>query len=164
MRKIVTLILILGIASMASAAISLVESSIDIAVGDAGTINLASDSTGGWDAYVVSPNISAIAEIADNAGANGYANDSGAYGGAPYYYWDVGAADLTSPFTELPVAGNQFAITVNDGGLGIGGSYIVKLVDTGFSEIGSTTVNIIPEPATIALLGLGGLLLRKRKK
>jgi len=39
---------------------------------------------------------------------------------------------------------------------------IDKLSDDYFTVLDSFSVNVIPEPMTIALLGLGGLLLRKR--
>ncbi|MEN6306309.1 MAG: PEP-CTERM sorting domain-containing protein, partial [Anaerohalosphaeraceae bacterium] len=34
---------------------------------------------------------------------------------------------------------------------------------TGISQFDELTVNVIPEPATMALLALGGLLLRRKK-
>ena len=44
-----------------------------------------------------------------------------------------------------------------------GGSFSITLQDqTGYDSVYSN-INFVPEPATVALFGLGGLLLRKRK-
>ena len=39
----------------------------------------------------------------------------------------------------------------------------VRLMDDGYSEVDSVMIHQVPEPITIALLGLGGLFLRRRK-
>ncbi len=46
------------------------------------------------------------------------------------------------------------AVGINDGFYGSGAQYGLPYA----------TINVVPEPATMALLGLGGLLMRKRRK
>ena len=71
--------------------------------------------------------------------------------------------DLTTP-SELGL------FTINDwtGSNPLGGPPIpvyTEILDTGvnISDMGSLTLNVVPEPMTIVLLGLGGLFLRRRK-
>ena len=42
--------------------------------------------------------------------------------------------------------------------------YPINWIDLGASDLGDLSIHQIPEPATIALLGLGGLFLRRRRK
>lgn len=79
---------------------------------------------------------------------------------------DIGAGTMEYTITQAwsadGIAGllATGTITVN------GGPVVIQLWDNaiGFNEpAGQWTVTTIPEPATMALLGLGGLLLRKRK-
>ena len=56
------------------------------------------------------------------------------------------------------------AILISAGGLDVlGGNNYVAQLDTGFTAVPSLGLNVIPEPMTLALLGLGGLFLRRRK-
>ena len=56
------------------------------------------------------------------------------------------------------------AILISAGGLDVlGGNNYVAQLDTGFTAVPSLELNVIPEPMTLALLGLGGLFLRRRK-
>ena len=161
MRKIVTLILILSIASMASATVTLVQSSITIVENTTGILQVTSDDTNGWTGYVGSARptdeITAVATAA--AGGDSSVTAEAGYPGE----YKIITKDASSPFTI--VSGVQWNVTVGDGGLTDGNSYTFILYDNDYtSQLDTATVYIIPEPATIALLGLGGLLLRKRKK
>lgn len=158
MKKMLVLTLVLGLASLASATtLTWSVSSIDIAVGGTGTVQIvASDNLAYPDVWVGADpsaiaSIQSITEIANNAGDSSLILDptATAYPG----WWTVAAADMTEPFDSV-IAGAQFDVLFN--GLAMG-SY-------NFDCGGDTlTVNVVPEPVTMVLLGLGGLFLRKRK-
>ena len=168
MKKFVVLMLVLGMVSMASATLTIVESAVDVVDGGSTTITLASDTTSGWGMYIKAPSgstgITAITEISNNAGDDGYANIHTNNTYAASGYWDIAASDASDPFTSI-VPGNQFTVTIDDGGLASGGTYLIELRTYGWTAGGdSIVVSVIPEPATMCLLGLGGLLLRRKKK
>ncbi|MHC4620836.1 MAG: PEP-CTERM sorting domain-containing protein [Planctomycetota bacterium] len=79
-------------------------------------------------------------------------------------WWTVEASDSTSPFTIA--SGNQFGVVVQTPWSGE--VYSWDIVLDGYSPYpvgGPTTLTIIiPEPMSIALLGLGGLLLLRRRR
>ncbi len=60
-----------------------------------------------------------------------------------------------------PVAGTIFLVDLHCEGEG---DVLVELYDAGSTLIDSAVIHQIPEPMTIALLGLGGLFLRRRRK
>ena len=78
---------------------------------------------------------------------------------SPYYSgFDLTAGTLASEGTLGIAAGDWFVFDLS----GLGGTVDLYNYDVSFSTpVGVMT--IIPEPATIVLLGLGGLLLRRRK-
>ena len=89
---------------------------------------------------------------------------------APFQNWAqfyMQVADTEPPFEPLPyvTAGNHILITLTDTGLswgtvdmGLGG---LQLTDYYENVLG--TLYVVPEPATMALLGLGALDLRRKK-
>jgi hypothetical protein len=63
--------------------------------------------------------------------------------------------DITEPFGQLQA--NTYSV--------ISRAWVADLVPFGYrlADMKSTTFQVIPEPVTFMLLGLGGLLLRKRR-
>jgi hypothetical protein len=184
MKKLMILMLVLGMASWANAAIVSFDAQ-DGLPGDTITITVSSDeqvsgvilamitdngfggtaNPGAWDAKFTT----------SDAGYNG-----GGYGfGAGDLVLATGAVDLPHYATgdlytysyDIPltaVVGSTITFTVEDiADYGYLSSiqYVVEETLTDMSITGMEfTANVIPEPMTMALLGLGGLFLRRRKK
>lgn len=166
MKKLVALVLVLGMASLANAALTIgVNPAMDTVTisGDGATTNVA--------AYLLVEGPGAIA------------GGTLVYQGSLSVYQDVEAhaADLGMTVPEVlaffGVSDLSF-VTIADGAIppastegvlvsGIGLTGTAPLVLTLMSDDGTITYNSvnvpIPEPITITLLGLGGLLLRRRR-
>ncbi|MBN1765957.1 MAG: PEP-CTERM sorting domain-containing protein [Sedimentisphaerales bacterium] len=168
MKKLLAILLVLGMASMASAALSLSSSSVDILAGGTATVYVVSDAADVWEGYIGGSSavdgggataftVTALAP----AGPDGYAT-ADPYGYAGYYA--VGALDFNPEDTITVTSGNQFQIDASDADLTSGSSYDINVyADDWATVIDTVTINIIPEPMTLSLLGLGGLLLRRRR-
>ena len=163
MKKLLMLILVLGIASTANA---LVVSISPDGTGTSTTLTISSDTFNvGYDYFlVVSDNtngdISAITATADAGGDSVVTS----YGAAAGYddAWQVKAQDLNAatPHADDIEIGTHFNVTINY--TGGGSALLIELVNGNLTQLDTYTVT--PEPMTIALLGLGGLFLRRRKK
>ncbi len=78
---------------------------------------------------------------------------------------DLGWATVQSTFLALTPGAGSLSLTVNPIATPVTqvGFMVTGLVMNPYDPMASTSVVITPEPATMALLALGGLLLRRRK-
>ncbi len=128
--------------------------SINLDIG--GTIDIGIYSDGSplsYDGISVGGDSSAFADIVDIQPLT----DAGS--GAVAEYTDIGSW-WTIETGDAPVAGVHFLVTVS--GNEIGQWTIEADSFEGAGDYDSLLINVIPEPMTVALLGLGGLFLRRR--
>jgi hypothetical protein len=171
MKKFLMLVLVLGFAASANAAIMLSvdgDTSVDavtIAVSDWITIDVWDDQANGYRDDIYYMYIGTISEggyTLANARPGSQAGDFADH--ATFVYADHDGIEITQADTATPDPGpgdiflidlhcEQAGVTVN-----------VVLYDNSETQVLDTlTITQIPEPATLALLSLGGLLLRRRK-
>ena len=155
MKKVLVLALVLGIASMANAALSYSVSKLTLQQGASATVQIVADSADMYEVWAGADSgiadITAVSALADAGGdASGTAST---YPG----WWILIGMDNSEPFTL--VAGDHWDVTITAGMV----NGTITLDSACYSGGGTIAVNVIPEPITIALLGLGGLFLRRRK-
>jgi hypothetical protein len=168
MKKLVLLALVLGMASIASATLTLIPGSggeITINTNQVLTIQVSDTATAqeGKLSYVIVEE-GGVGALSDAVALP----EAGELGGTnPYSYAGWGAGfELASGSAQQPgtlVPGVQFTVDFMSAAQG---TAIVSLWDGGGSYQAAddyVTVNVVPEPMTLALLGLGGLLLRHKK-
>jgi len=174
MKKLLVLMLVIGMASLANAAVYFyingedAGDSITINPSDVITIQIYSDNTDNWAMYVINEDLAGIIGALSNPTTN--SNAGGLGGNAVYdevgwgYGYQFNTAQSTSP-TNV-VAGVQHTVDFSSA---VNGTTVIGMFDfngpytIGESELDTLTITVIPEPATIALLCLGGLLLRKKR-
>jgi hypothetical protein len=172
MRISLVLIMVLALATSAHAAISLSLSSTTVVIGSTVTATVSSDNTDSWtgyfilseDTYYWSDPVAAAYippwTIYPNAGDLAQASPLAGY---PAVY-DLAVGGIS----VLPSAGTQFSINIM--GVQVGTIYIDLQEKYGNPPIippGPLTLLVIPEPMTISLLVLGGLMIchsRKNKR
>jgi hypothetical protein len=166
MKKLLTLLLVLGLASAASATVSLSLDGVNpiAATGEeivaGATVSL----------YVISDDATAYmydVTLADADATLGYPSiNSNAGNMAGIVDWSGGGV-TDYELTAADSGGNILAgihFTMDLSPLGAAGTdFYVQLYEYGGPTIDDATINVVPEPMTIALLGLGGLFLRRRK-
>jgi hypothetical protein len=166
MKKLLVLFIVLGLATSAQAALTLTLSATSVAVDGFVTLSVVSDDTTAYTTdCILSENVGAWADpiaasYVDPMTATSHAGDA-------YVITkpQVGLYQLTAAGSStLPSAGTQFSVSIK--GVQAGTLYIDLQNDNDFSEMatnGPLQLVVTPEPMTMALLGLGGLFLRRRK-
>jgi len=174
MKKYVVAILVLCMASLATAGIQLsvngqpAPDEITIAPSDWVSIDVMDDLLGGRPDFILYTDVYGLADLKDpqlgNAAGNFPATFAGPYAGTetangiPQEFfvnqaWAVGTA---------PVPGVIFLFDLHCAGPG---DVLIELWDdrAGYdAPVDTLIIHQVPEPATLAILGLGGLLLRRK--
>ena len=180
MKKFVVLMLVLGIACTASARLTWTDApggDIDTitltSMSDTATVYIYSDAalTGSFSAYPEMAGAGSgwyVAEIVAATPLPAAGESAGVFYGPTYGYMGADAKDANpdnNPVGNVTVGLWYEVIIHATSPLVPGGASTIIDLDH-FAQMGPTDyllVNHIPEPATIALLGLGGLLLRRKK-
>jgi hypothetical protein len=166
MKKVLILLMVLGITSIAGAATNLTWNvdSIELTVNEVANVTLSADNNETYDAKYVGNTAGAIAEILSVVATDAAGEDAVVVDKAPTYdgWWTVQAADSSGTPGDTIQSGVQYNVTIK--GLALG----TYNIDSDYYGAGGATndvlsIVVVPEPITIALLGLGGLLLRRRK-
>lgn len=167
------LLTILGLVSAANAALTWKDAgstdidSVDIMEGGTATVYLYSDTANLSMVNWVDPGNIAVARVTGGSALSA-AGKGATYGIDPSGYtgWARGESLPGDDATSITV-GLWYELVIS--AFGTDGESTVMSSDyyaatSGGGVTDLLTVNIIPEPMTISILGLGGLLLRRRKK
>ena len=169
MKKLLVLLMVLGLATSAQAALTLSLSSTTVGIGGSVTLTINSSDTAAWlgDLVLSEDTVNWYAPVA--ADWDNTSIVTSGIGDLGYMYWESGYDNIVyrtsaAGSTVMPVAGNQFQVDIIGAQLG---TLDISLQDvTSYAEISSNgpiSLEVVPEPMTFALLGLGGLFLRRRK-
>jgi hypothetical protein len=160
-KKLLIMTLVLGITSMASATtITWSTNAITLNINQVQVVQITADDDqpyGKWmgasDPTTLIADITAVSDLAAAGDDATYTENYLTYNG----WWYLEAKDSSEPFNID--SGDQWNISIK--GLSTGSCQFVADDYAGTKDY--ITVTVIPEPMTIALLGLGGLFLRRRK-
>jgi len=160
MKKLLVLVLVLGMASLANAGLITASSTTPFVITiTAADVASAADVYIDYTNYVAAGGNTADAVLVGSGAsiANLFVFTVGDQGADAYY---AALGNMSSWANGATLA----TLDLNGAGANIGSTQIsMDLIDGNTSEvIGSVSV-MIPEPATIALLCIGGMLLRKKK-
>jgi len=184
MKKLLIVFLVLGLTAIVSATpivvgpdeIDISGPAITLTVqgtvaeasgGTAGNSNTPAGGFSGWvwvDYNTYSYQLSAPSAWTSNVGGSLSTFNTTAYlpigGGFKF----VATSDSTWTEDTDVDEGNWFTFSLsNKSGASLDDIYNVQILDGSFGILSSYQVKVVPEPMTIALLGLGGLFLRRRK-
>ncbi|MBN1817309.1 MAG: PEP-CTERM sorting domain-containing protein [Sedimentisphaerales bacterium] len=162
MKKLLALVLVLGMAGIASAGFVVTGPDRDLMPGEAFQLivsGMVADVGAGLSGGIYGPVDAESADVLVAAGNLGSVNYYPEYGG-----WDFVVGDVPDASNENnPADGNWIIFNFAPAPEG---EHFFDIYDYGFSfsePITSVRVNVIPEPMTLGLLGLGALFLRRRK-
>jgi hypothetical protein len=163
MGKLLSLALVLGLASGAGAALTLVNAPTDpVKIGQTSTVTIHSTTEGGYAGWlqITDPTVATFAgepqfTAAGNPGGVSKIKDWPEFGA--WYQFNVVGLSPDAAITP----GDH--ILVNIIGLKKGSTRLNLYADDGVRLWESANISVVPEPATITLFALGGLLLRRRK-
>ena len=164
MKKLLILVLVLGMASMASANLSWSQSAITLGINESATVQIVSSTTVPYAALWMGANASTVAQITAVSVLPAAVDGSAAVWTGYPGWWDITAKDNDPDNDPALASGNHFDVTIK--GLAVG-TYVINSDYYGQANLGTgvndTLTITVPEPMTIALLGLGGLFLRRRR-
>ena len=162
MKKCLVLMLVLGIASMATATLTIsapatidVGATVSIAiVADAASAAQTGDASGGYVTALGTYHTYISGFVMEPGAAAGTMSGYSYNASTGYIYVNgsnLGTEDLLSP-------GDWLSFDLGTGALAVGDVITIAL-----NNGQSVGIDVVPEPMTIGLLGLGGLFLRRRK-
>lgn len=165
MRKMLVLILVLGLASAANAMLITVDDQegesfeVDLTT----TITVVSEDASSWLGYIIVEE--GGAGSLENAVILNAAGDLGAAAAYTEAGWGTGfelSASMGPTADPAIAAGSQFSFDYV-GAVGDTATISLFLDPEYTTPVASVTVTVVPEPMTVILLSLGGLFLRRRR-
>jgi hypothetical protein len=173
MKKLLVLLMVLTVVSAANAALTWVDAlendlpSVDLLPAASTTVYVYSDTPNQSVVNWMGPSNTAVAGITGGSVLPAAGNSATFNGVNPsgYVGWGRGESKTGDPDLAPIVVGTWYEVVITAGA----GATAGQSATIGSDYYGAAgdddllIVNIIPEPMTVALLGLGGLLLRRRK-
>jgi len=160
MKKLLVLTLVLGLATVATATITVDPLAASVENGSSITISISSDNDASYGRFLIIDNLAGTLSnqvLLSAAGPAGLVMDDVELGAPGTFMFQALSFDV--PSTVVP--GLHFTVdyTANDDSSLV----TIAVLDFDFNPVGSIEIQNTPEPMTLGLLGLGGLFLRRRK-
>ena len=163
MKKLLILMVVLAVASLANALVTVAVSDTEVEKGGTVTISVSSDNAAAYMKYLDMAKGKATLGPVTIYTEAGYDAAVVSYSTPTLYDLELTAVELDTLTGQPVTAGLHFSVVATAIG-DVGDTFEIELLNgSTYAWEDGETVTIIPEPATIALLCLGGLLLRKKK-
>jgi hypothetical protein len=168
MKKLLAIVLVLGMASIASAAQTALSldgtsdapSAFAVNPGDVITITTLGDSVAGLSYLDMAKNSAASMAAPVALAAAGNIASVADYSTGSLFDYELSSADSAGAIA----AGAQFTALVTVTGVD-GDSFVVELLNgVNYGVEDSIAFTVVPEPLTMSLLGLGGLAMIRRRR